>query len=92
MLPILALKDTLRQHLPGKQAIAPLAQLAEQVTLNHWVAGSIPARCKLFNILGCKCLRWTKLTAACRKLSELGQFLATYPEHPRHPSVVGSPS
>jgi hypothetical protein len=24
---------------------APLAQLAEQVTLNHWVAGSIPARC-----------------------------------------------
>jgi hypothetical protein len=25
--------------------LAPLAQLAEQVTLNHWVAGSIPARC-----------------------------------------------
>ena len=29
----------------GKQQFAPLAQLAEQVTLNHWVAGSIPARC-----------------------------------------------
>src|SRR5438552_2195391 len=29
-------------------ANAPLAQLAEQVTLNHWVAGSIPARCILF--------------------------------------------
>src|SRR6266508_1769469 len=27
---------------------APLAQLAEQVTLNHWVAGSIPARCIIF--------------------------------------------
>ena len=27
------------------QAVAPLAQLAEQVTLNHWVAGSSPARC-----------------------------------------------
>jgi hypothetical protein len=26
---------------------APLAQLAEQVTLNHWVVGSIPTRCKL---------------------------------------------
>ncbi len=25
---------------------APLAQLAEQVTLNHWVVGSIPTRCK----------------------------------------------
>src|SRR5436309_8023219 len=33
------------QHSPGKQLFAPLAQLAEQVTLNHWVAGSIPARC-----------------------------------------------
>ena len=31
----------------GKQAFAPLAQLAEQVTLNHWVAGSIPARCRI---------------------------------------------
>ena len=29
----------------GNPAFAPLAQLAEQVTLNHWVAGSIPARC-----------------------------------------------
>ena len=29
----------------GKKVFAPLAQLAEQVTLNHWVAGSIPARC-----------------------------------------------
>ena len=29
----------------SKLAHAPLAQLAEQVTLNHWVAGSIPARC-----------------------------------------------
>ena len=27
---------------------APLAQLVEQVTLNHWVAGSIPARCNFF--------------------------------------------
>ena len=26
---------------------APLAQLAEQVTLNHWVVGSIPTRCSL---------------------------------------------
>ena len=26
-------------------SFAPLAQLVEQVTLNHWVAGSIPARC-----------------------------------------------
>jgi hypothetical protein len=26
---------------------APLAQLAEQVTLNHWVVGSIPTRCRL---------------------------------------------
>jgi hypothetical protein len=25
--------------------LAPLAQLAEQVTLNHWVVGSIPTRC-----------------------------------------------
>src|SRR6266513_3883910 len=30
---------------PSKLGVAPLAQLAEQVTLNHWVAGSIPARC-----------------------------------------------
>ena len=29
----------------GNTPFAPLAQLAEQVTLNHWVAGSIPARC-----------------------------------------------
>ena len=29
----------------AKRLFAPLAQLAEQVTLNHWVAGSIPARC-----------------------------------------------
>jgi hypothetical protein len=27
---------------------APLAQLVEQVTLNHWVAGSIPARCRCY--------------------------------------------
>src|SRR5207249_7608455 len=40
-----ARKYTFVQHLPGKQVFAPLAQLAEQVTLNHWVAGSIPARC-----------------------------------------------
>ena len=46
LLPICqARKYTFAQHLPGKQLIAPLAQLAEQVTLNHWVAGSIPARC-----------------------------------------------
>jgi hypothetical protein len=30
-------------------AFAPLAQLAEQVTLNHWVAGSIPARCTILS-------------------------------------------
>jgi len=42
-----ARKNTFVQHLPGKQAFAPLAQLAEQVTLNHWVAGSIPARCRI---------------------------------------------
>jgi hypothetical protein len=38
-------------NLKSEIAYAPLAQLAEQVTLNHWVAGSIPARCtsiKLF--------------------------------------------
>src|ERR1700687_1296662 len=27
------------------EANAPLAQLAEQVTLNHWVIGSSPIRC-----------------------------------------------
>src|SRR5947207_4189721 len=43
-----ARKYTFVQHLPGKQLFAPLAQLAEQVTLNHWVAGSIPARCTIF--------------------------------------------
>ena len=48
LLPILeARKYTFVQHLPGKQLLAPLAQLAEQVTLNHWVAGSIPARCTI---------------------------------------------
>ena len=46
-----ARKYTFVQHLPGKQLFAPLAQLAEQVTLNHWVAGSIPARCILFKLL-----------------------------------------
>jgi hypothetical protein len=34
-------------NLESKIANAPLAQLAEQVTLNHWVAGSIPARCRI---------------------------------------------
>ena len=29
---------------------APLAQLAEQVTLNHWVVGSIPTRCTFSNV------------------------------------------
>ena len=48
LLPIWAeRKYTLVQHLPGEKQVAPLAQLAEQVTLNHWVAGSIPARCKI---------------------------------------------
>jgi hypothetical protein len=47
------------EHLPFKQVVegsipstliknilinAPLAQLVEQLTLNQWVAGSIPAR------------------------------------------------
>src|SRR5947207_15622916 len=46
LLPILrARKYTFVHHTPGKQLFAPLAQLAEQVTLSHWVAGSIPARC-----------------------------------------------
>jgi hypothetical protein len=40
-----AQKYTFEQHLPGKNAFAPLAQLAEQLTLNQRVAGSIPARC-----------------------------------------------
>jgi hypothetical protein len=34
-------------HSPRQSAFAPLAQLAEQVTLNHWVVGSIPTRCIL---------------------------------------------
>jgi hypothetical protein len=42
------------QHLPGKKPFAPLAQLAEQVTLNHWVAGSIPARCNVVAALRLK--------------------------------------
>jgi hypothetical protein len=40
-----ARKHTFVQPIPRQKAFAPLAQLAEQVTLNHWVAGSIPARC-----------------------------------------------
>ena len=32
---------------PGEISDAPLAQLAEQVTLNHWVVGSIPTRCRI---------------------------------------------
>jgi hypothetical protein len=48
MLPILGARTyALQQHLPGKKAFAPLAQLAEQLTLNQRVAGSIPARCIL---------------------------------------------
>ena len=42
-----AQKHTFGQRLPGKNAFAPLAQLAEQLTLNQRVAGSIPARCIL---------------------------------------------
>ena len=42
-----AQKYTFGQHSPGKNAFAPLAQLAEQLTLNQRVAGSIPARCIL---------------------------------------------
>src|SRR5437868_13135539 len=42
-----AQKYTFEQHLPGKMQFAPLAQLAEQLTLNQRVAGSIPARCIL---------------------------------------------
>ena len=37
-----------RTAFPRKKAFAPLAQLAEQLTLNQRVAGSIPARC-IFN-------------------------------------------
>src|SRR5437660_8162465 len=40
-------QPTRKRMSPGKQPFAPLAQLAEQVTLNHWVAGSIPARCRI---------------------------------------------
>jgi hypothetical protein len=48
LLPILGARTyALQQHLPGKKAFAPLAQLAEQLTLNQRVAGSIPARCIL---------------------------------------------
>ena len=48
MLPILAARTyALQQHSPGKKPFAPLAQLAEQLTLNQRVAGSIPARCIL---------------------------------------------
>ena len=36
------------QLFPDKKA--PLAQLAEQVTLNHWVSGSIPERCTSFRL------------------------------------------
>ena len=42
-----AQKYTFGQHSPGKNAFAPLAQLAEQLTLSQRVAGSIPARCIL---------------------------------------------
>src|SRR6267378_8599204 len=42
-----AQKYTFEQHLPGEKPFAPLAQLAEQLTLNQRVAGSIPARCIL---------------------------------------------
>ncbi len=34
-----------RQHLLPKRRYAPLAQLAEQLTLNQRVVGSIPTRC-----------------------------------------------
>jgi hypothetical protein len=37
------LKSAIANH--KSKVFAPLAQLAEQVTLNHWVAGSSPARC-----------------------------------------------
>jgi hypothetical protein len=41
---IFLLREVLLQS-ENQNFLAPLAQLAEQVTLNHWVAGSIPARC-----------------------------------------------
>lgn len=43
-----ARKYAFGQHLPSKELFAPLAQLVEQVTLNHWVVGSIPTRCIFF--------------------------------------------
>jgi hypothetical protein len=44
-LPILAARDESVRSSCRETMVAPLAQLVEQVTLNHWVAGSIPARC-----------------------------------------------
>jgi hypothetical protein len=38
-------------NLKSKIVEAPLAQLAEQLTLNQRVAGSIPARCTFFKLL-----------------------------------------
>ena len=37
-------KSLFYKWLSSKKIYAPIAQLVEQVTLNHWVAGSIPAR------------------------------------------------
>ena len=39
------------ENLKSKIAAAPLAQLAEQLTLNQRVAGSIPARCTIVELL-----------------------------------------
>jgi hypothetical protein len=39
---------TFQRHLPWNRHFAPLAQLAEQLTLNQRVAGSIPARCNCY--------------------------------------------
>ena len=62
-------------------SLAPLAQLAEQVTLNHWVAGSIPARCTEFKLLEYNDLEFMRSDGCTAETSQLGHFLATYREH-----------
>jgi hypothetical protein len=42
--------------------------LAEQVTLNHWVVGSIPTRCSLFKVLKYSKLYLLKSDGCSRKI------------------------
>ena len=52
MLPILAARTyALQKHSPGKKPFAPLAQLAEQLTLNHsWLGAKTVALPKTLRI------------------------------------------